>query len=277
MTQFGKSIVLFAGAAVVGGTVAFLIGNSETQNQTPNGKPNHHSETFLLRTEQHTEDAPPSVPNPESSLHRSIPSAPLSQPGRTSHGRGIETINEEALKHLRYLKTLDSTQPENSAPEAQAQQSLERALKILLDHLRQSEVTRSQLSRRDTEGVISTLVKITPPTAIEIATLKELVPSLAKDLPLRQQAQFQNQSLQFMNQFLFDPEKVLVVYITQQFPDAPSQKGNFHSHLTKRPDDYWHHHNGEQLGVPQGESTWEAGPISMPLSPDFRFFHFASQ
>jgi hypothetical protein len=277
MTQFGKSIVLFAGAAVTGGIVAFLMGNSETQNPTPNGKPNHHSETVLLRTEQHTKDAPPSIPNTESSFPHPIQSAPPPQPGRTSHDRGVETMNEEALKHLRYLKTLDSTQPENSAPEAQAQQSLERALEKLLDHLRQSEVTRSQLSRRDTEGVISTLVKITPPTAIEIATLKELLPSLAKDLPLRQQSQFQNRSLQFMNQFLFDPEKVLVVYITQQFPDAPSKMGNFHSHLTKRPDDFWHHHNGEQIGVPQGESTWEAGPISTPLSPDFRFFHFASQ
>jgi hypothetical protein len=277
MTQFGKSIVLFAGAAIMGGIVAFLIGNSETQNPTPNGKPNHHSESVLLKKDLDTKDAPPSIPNPESSLPHSIQSAPPPQPGRTSHDRGVENINEEALKHLRYLKTLDSTQSGNSASEAQAQQSLERALEKLLDHLRQSEVTRSQLSRRDTEGVISTLVKITPPTAIEIATLKELLPSLAKDLPLRQQAQFQNRSLQFMNQFLFDPEKVLVVYITQQFPDAPSQKGNFHSHLTKRPDDFWHHHNGEQLGVPQGESTWEAGPISTPLSPDFRFFHFASQ
>jgi hypothetical protein len=66
MTQLGKSIVLFAGAAVTGGIVAFLMGNSKTQNPTPNGKPNHHSETVLLRTEHHTKDAPPSIPNTES-------------------------------------------------------------------------------------------------------------------------------------------------------------------------------------------------------------------
>lgn len=134
MTPFGKSIVLFAGAAVNGGIVAFLIGNSETRNPTPDGRPDRDSETALLRQDQDNKGDSSSVPYPESSLPPSIQSAP--QPSRSSHASGVQTMNAAALNHLHYLKTLGSTRPGNSAPEAHAQQRLERALEKLLDHLR---------------------------------------------------------------------------------------------------------------------------------------------
>lgn len=282
MTSPGKHIVLFVVAAVCGGGVAFVAGRGENPpHLLPADTSDDKSKTVLRNEGGSTEGTRPSVSTPPSeepasSRSKVLGALPPAQAVSTHDAAPLaQRQDETALKLLRSLRSSSSAVSGSSESEEKARQSLQSALNELLKHLRKSELSRSLIARRDTEGVISTFVKITPPTAPEIRTLREMLASLNANLPPQQLVQFQNQSMLLLRQFLFDPEKVLVVFITQQFAHSPSTTGNFHSHLTTRPDEYRHHHNGEQIGVPQGESTFEGGPLSAPMSPDFRYYHLA--
>lgn len=184
----------------------------------------------------------------------------------------------QAAAMVRLLRSLRSSAEAGQplAEDEKAQMDLKAALDRLLRHLRQSELARSVFSRRDTEGYISTLVKITPPSVTEINTLKRMLAELSGRLPPGQRMQFQNESLLLLRQFVFAQDKVLVVFLTEHFAQSPAKAGNFHTHLTSRPADYWHHHNGEQIGVPAGERNYEGGPLPSPLSPAFRYYHLAA-
>jgi hypothetical protein len=177
---------------------------------------------------------------------------------------------------LGLLRSLRTSSEPVSPQEDPSRLSLKTALEKLLKHLRQSELARSKISRRDTEGYISTFVKITPPTPSEIHTLKQMLAEMQAELSPGQLIQFQNESLLLFRQFVFAQDKVLVVFITEHFARSPSKRGNFHSHLTSKPDLYRHHHNGEQIGVPPGESNLEGGVLANPVPPAFRYYHLAS-
>jgi hypothetical protein len=286
MTQLGKHTLLFVVAAVCGGGVAFFAGRHgpEPQSRTA-GTSSDQSKTVLRSDGAGTQNAastatPPLTDQPDTGTAKpkglavAVTAPP---PPASDEVLQRQRQNQMALKLLKSMRTSSSASSDSSESEEKARISLQAALDELLKHLRQSELSRALIARRDTEGVISTFVKITPPTALELRTVKELLGTLQAELPPQQLVQFQNRSMLLLRQFFFDPEKVLVVYITQQFPQMAPKAGSFHTHLTTRPDEYRHHHNGEPLGVPQGESGYEGGPVSTPVSPDFRYYHFSSR
>lgn len=186
-----------------------------------------------------------------------------------SHGQ-----DSTMLQLLHSLKS--SPRQDSAADESKSKADLKAALEKLLKFLRQSELARSSISRRDTEGYISSLVKISPLAVTEINRLKRLLSELSASLAPGQRVHFQNESLLLLRQFVFPQDKVLVVFLTEHSRHTAPKAGNFHSHLTRRPGEYRHHHNGEQIGVPPGESSYEGGSLSNPVSPAFRYYHLAT-
>jgi hypothetical protein len=277
MSDLGKNIVFFVVAAACGGGVAFFAGRDEPFPLLHRlGAAPDQSKTVLPSEDWQTKNpSGPTTATPQIKPRETAATVPAASPISINEGGlPVMTQDNEMLELLRSMR--HSSHESSVSDEKSAQHSLQTALEELRKHLRKTEMARAIVSRRDTEGVISTLVKISPPTAGEITMLRELLTQFQASLPPQQLIQFQNQSLLLLRQFIFDQDKSLVVFITQQFAQAASSRGNFHSHLTTKPDDYWHHHNGEQVGVPQGETTFEGGPISTPLSPDFRYYHLAS-
>jgi hypothetical protein len=277
MSDLSKNIGFFIVAAACGGGVAYFAGFDKPvpRLQRPSAMPDQ-SKT-VLPTDDWQDKNPLELTTATSPINRTqsvarVPSA--SQLSINEGGLPVKTQDSGMLELLRSIKHSSHESP--ASEDKNAQQRLQTALEEMRKHLRKSELARAIVSRRETEGIISTMVKIAPPSANEINMLRELLTQLQTDLPPQQQVQFQNQCLILLRQFIFDQDKAMVVFITQQFAHAASKSGNFHSHLTTKPDDYWHHHNGEQVGVPHGETTLEGGPISMPLSPDFRYYHLAS-
>jgi hypothetical protein len=218
MRDLGKHICFFIAAAAIGGGVAYFIGLDEAfQLRHKIGAKAEPSQTVSQSEDwqdKKLSDAIAATPQIKPTQAQiTVPAAsPLS-----SHegGMPVKTQDKGMLELLRSLK---HTGNESSvADDQRSQQHLQSALEQLREHLRKSELARAIVSRRDTEGVISTMVKISPPTASEVNTLKELLTELQMGLPPQQLIQFQNQSLNLIRQFIFDQDKFLVVFVTQQF------------------------------------------------------------
>jgi hypothetical protein len=277
MRDLGKHICFFIVAAAIGGGLAYFIGLDEPfQLRHKLGAAAEPSQTVLQSEDWRGKKASEAIAaTPQIKPTQAQVTVPAASP-LASHegGMPVKTQDKGMLEILRSLK--HSGNERSASDDQRAQQRLQSALEELRAHLQKSELARAIVSRRDTEGVISTMAKISPPTASEVNTLKELLNELQMGLPPQQLMQFQNQSLNLLRQFIFAQDKFLVVFVTQQFAQADSKSGNFHSHLTTKPNEYWHHHNGERIGVPQGETTFEGGPVATPLSLDFRYYHLAS-
>lgn len=281
MSYLGKQSILFFAAAILGGGVAFMIGHNSHQAHSPIAEATPNKAKPTLRSGNMEESRSSDSRSEPSAAQRSsislakAPGAATSAQSASSSASTAPGDEETMLSLLRALRSSPSM--DTSSPEEKSRHTLKEALEKLLNHLRQSELARSVVSRRDTEGYISTFVVIAPPTANEINTLKQMLVELHEGLPPEHLVRFQNESLQLVRQFVFDQDKSLVVFLTEQFDRSPAKMGNFHSHLTQRPNEFWHHHNGEPLGKPPGATTLEGGVISNPVSPNFRFYHLASQ